>query len=42
MTDSEKLEAIKQIVKEYVEDTDHWADYFMEKVVDVIYDKQHK
>lgn len=36
MSDSEKLEKIKQIVADYIQDTDHYADYFMEKVCDVI------
>ena len=36
MSDSEKLEKIKQIVADYIQDTDHYADYFMEQVCDVI------
>lgn len=41
MLDSEFVEEIREIVAEYVNDTDHWAVYFMEKVVDVMnnYDK---
>lgn len=41
MFDSEFVNEIREIAAEYVNDTDHWADYFMEKVVDVVnkYDK---
>ena len=38
MTDTDKIQKIEQIVNNYIEDTDHWADYFMEQVCDVIHD----
>ena len=37
MTDSEKIQKIEQIVNMYIQDEDHWADYFMEQVCDVIH-----
>ena len=39
LSDSEKIAAIKRVVKDYIEDEDHWADYFMEQVCDIINDK---
>jgi len=36
MSDSEKLDKIKQIVADYIQDTDHYAFYFMEQICDVI------
>ena len=38
MTDSEKIQKIEQIVNMYIKDNgeDHWADYYMEQVCDVI------
>lgn len=38
MTDTEALSQIKQVITDYVTDTDHWADYFMERIVDIVND----
>ena len=36
MTDSEFIEQLTDICAKYCEDTDHWADYFMEQVIDLV------
>lgn len=38
MTDTEALSKIKNVIADYITDTDHWADYFMEQIVDIVND----
>ena len=39
MTDSEKIQAIDKILKEYVDDEDHWTVYFIEKICDIVWER---
>lgn len=36
MTSTEALAQIKNVIADYITDTDHWADYFMEQIVDIV------
>ena len=38
MTSTEALSKIKNVIADYIADTDHWADYFMEQIVDIVND----
>ena len=36
MTSTDALIQIKNVIADYINDTDHWADYFMEQIVDIV------
>lgn len=36
MTDSEAINEIRKVVATYTIDTEHWSDYFMELIVDIL------
>ena len=44
MTDKECIDKIEEIARSYVEDDDdnHWGDYFMEKIIDVLEEYNRK
>lgn len=36
MTDQELINQIKEVAAQYLTDEDHWSEYFMEQIVDIL------